>query len=154
MKVEAELKTTYKVTVGDNGMCMGQYYSEDDWEDSYYGDDLKEIVEVLSVMYINGYPTRKFSFEEVEVLIYDGNKYDQRIIREYNSYNKESDELKKELNEFIQYWKELEPDRKKMQEIEKAKKERAEKLAKIKNDDEKKAKELALYEQLKNKFEK
>jgi len=103
MKVEAELKTLYKITVGDNGMCMGQYYSEDDWEDSYYGEDLKEIAESLSITYINGFPTRKFSFEEVEVLIYDGNKYDQRIIREHNQYRKEDDTLKEEYAYFM--WK-------------------------------------------------
>jgi len=154
MKVEAELKTLYKITVGDNGMCMGQYYSEDDWEDSYYGEDLKEIAESLSITYINGFPTRKFSFEEVEVLIYDGNKYDQRIIREHNQYRKEDDTLKEEYAYFMLYWTELESDRKKMREVQKLKDERVNKLKQIKAQEEKKAKELSEYLKLKEKFEK
>jgi hypothetical protein len=154
MKVEAELKTLYKITVGDDGICMGQYYAEDDWEESYYGEDLKEIAEKMSIEYFNGLPRRKFYFSENEVLIYNGRKYDQKTIREYNSYKKDSDELKKEYNEFMQYWNELEPDRKKMQEVQKAKEERKKKLDEIKKNEEKSAKELAEYLKLKEKFEK
>lgn len=153
MKVEAELKTMYKITVGDTGMCMGQYYSEDDYEDSYYGDDLKYLAEQLSVMYPNGYPKRRFSFEQVEVLVYDDKQYDHNIIKEYNSYKKDSIELKQEYEEFIQCWNDLDPDRKKMQEIQKSKAERAEKLERIKREEERKNKELAEYLKLKEKFE-
>ena len=153
MKVEANLETMYKITVGDNGMCMGQYYSEDDWVDLYYNNDLKQIAEELSIKYINGFPTRKFYFEEVEVLIYDGNKYDQRIIRELNQYRQEDDTLKKEYAEFMCYWTELGPDRKKMIEVQKLKDERQEKLSKIKREEERKNKELTEYLKLKEKFE-
>lgn len=154
MKVEAELKTMYKVTVGDTGMCMGQYYSEDDWEESYYGEDLKEIAEELSITYIRGFPNRKFNFEQVEVLIYDGHRYDYRTIGELNQYRNEDNTLKKEYAHFMCYWTELEPERKKMIEVQKLKDERAKKLEQIKNEEDKKAKELTEYLKLKEKFEK
>ena len=154
MKVVAELKTLYKVTVGDTGMCMGQYYPEDDWEESYYNENLKEIAEELSLTYIKGFPNRKFEFEQVQVLIYNGHKYDYTTIGSLNQYRKEDDTLKKEYAEFMCYWTELEPDRKKMIEIQKLKDERKEKLRKIKSEEEKKAKELAEYLKLKEKFKK
>lgn len=154
MKVEAELKTLYKITVGDDGICMGQYYAEDDWEESYYGTDLKEIAKKMSSIYFTGLPRRKFYFSEKEVLIYNGSKYDQKTIREYNSYRKESDELKKEYADFLQYWKELEPDRDKLIKVQKIKEERKLKLKEINKNEENKAKELAEYLKLKEKFEK
>lgn len=152
MKVEAELKTMYKITVGDNGMCMGQYYSEDDWKESHYGEDLKEIAENLSMQYFKGLP-KTFEFEQVEVLIYDDIKYDYKTLNEYNPY-REDGILKKEHTEFWSYWKEFEFDRKKMCEVQKLKEERAEKLKQIKKNEEHKAKELAEYLKLKEKFEK
>lgn len=154
MKVEAELKTFYKITVGDDGMCMGQYYSEDDWEDSYYGENLKEIAEEMSIVYFTGLPRKKFYFSEIEVLIYNGSKYDQKNIREYNSYKKDSDELKNEYAEFMQYWKELEPERDKMILIKRTKEERITKLKEITKNEQNKARELAEYLKLKEKFEK
>jgi hypothetical protein len=154
MKIEAELKTMYKITVGDTGMCMGQYYSEDDWTASYYGENLKELAEELSIKYFAGLPTRRFYFKQMQVLVYDNRKYDYKTIAELNQYNKEDNALKKEYTEFMSYWKELENDRNKMREIQKLKKERAEKLKQIKYQENKKAKELAEYLKLKEKFEK
>lgn len=152
MKVEAELKTMYKITVGDNGMCMGQYYSEDDWKESYYGESLKEIAEKLSIEYFNGLP-KTFELDEVQVLIYDNIKYDYKTLGEYNSYRKDNI-LKKEYDEFWQYWKEFESDRKKMKEIHQLKKEREEKLKQIKKEEELKKKKLEEYLKLKKEFEK
>jgi hypothetical protein len=154
MKVEAELKTMYKVTVGHDGMCMGQYYPEDNWAESYYNENLKELAEKMSVEYFSGLPTRKFDFEQVQVLIYSGRRYDYSTIGEYNPYRKGDETLKKEYTEFMSYWSELEPDRKKLVEIQKLKNERADKLRKIKSEEEKKAKELVEYLKLKEKFEK
>lgn len=155
MKVEAELKTMYKITVGDNGMCYGQYYPEDDWTESYYDENLKILAEKISVEHFTGLPTKRFEFEQVQVLIYDGCKYDYKTIGELNQYNNKEDKtLKKEYSEFMSYWYKLEPERNKIKEIEKLKNERVKKLEKIKNDEEKKAKELAEYLKLKEKFEK
>ena len=154
MKVEAELKTMYKVTVGHDGMCYGNYDASDEWEQSYYDENLKVIAEILSVEHFTGLPKRKFDFEQVEVLIYNDIKYDYRIIKELLQYNKNSEDLKQEYKEFMQYWEELESDRQKMKEIQKSKNEREEKLAKIKREEEKKAKELENYLKLKEKFEK
>lgn len=153
MKVEAELKTLYKVTVGDTGMCMGQYYAEDDWESSYYGETLKEIAEELSIEYINGYPTRKFSFSQVEVLVYNGTRFDYRTVAWLDRYSKNDDTLKKEFEEFNQYWKELEPERVKMREVKKLKEERKEKMRQMKKQQEQEAKEKAEYLKLKQKYE-
>ena len=154
MKVDAELKTMYKITVGHDGMCMGQYYPEDDWSESYYGENLKELAEEMSVECFSGLPTRKFEFEQVQVLTYAGRKYDYSTIGEYNPYRKEDDTLKKEYTEFMAYWSEFEPERKKMREVQKLKDERAKKLEQIKYEEDKKAKELAEYLKLKEKFEK
>ena len=120
MKVEAELKTMYKITVGHDGMCMGQYYPEDDWAESYYNENLKELAEEMSVEYFSGLPTRKFDFEQVQVLLYDDRKYAYETLGEYNPYCKSDDTLKKEYTEFMAYWAELEPERKKMIEVQKA----------------------------------
>ena len=154
MKVEAELKTTYKITVGHDGMCMGQYYPEDDWAESYYNENLKELAEEMSIQYFSGLPTRKFDFEQVQVLLYDDRKYAYETLGEYNPYCKSDDTLKKEYTEFMSYWAELEPERKKMIEVQKLKDERVKKLEKIRYDEDKKAKELAEYLKLKEKFEK
>lgn len=153
MKVEAELKTLYKITVGDTGMCMGQYYFEDDWEESYYGETLKEIAEELSIKYINGYPNRRFSFSQVEVLVYNGTQFDYRTIASLNVYKNGDDTLKKEFEEFNQYWKELEPDRAKMREVQKLKEERKEKMKQMKKQQEKEEKEKEEYLKLKAKYE-
>ncbi len=154
MKVEAELKTMYKITVGHDGMCYGQYYPEDEWTESHYGENLKELAEEMSIEYFSGLPTRKFDFEQVQVLTYAGRKYDYSTIGEYNQYRKGDETLKNEYTEFMSYWSELEPERKKLREIQKLKDERAEKLRKIKSEEEKKAKELVEYLKLKEKFEK
>lgn len=153
MKVEAELKTLYKITVGDDGVCMGHYYPEDDWEESYYGETLKEIAEEMSIEYINGYPMEKFSFEQVEVLIYNGARFDYRTIQCLSRYEN-NNTLDKEFEEFNQYWKDLEPERAKMREIKKLKEEREEKMRQIKNQQEKEEKEKAEYLKLKEKYEK
>jgi hypothetical protein len=154
MKVEAELKIMYKITVGNDGMCMGQYYPEDNWSESYYNENLKELAEEMSVEYFSGLPTRKFDFEQVQVLLYDDRKYPYETLGEYNPYCKDDDTLKKEYAEFMCYWTELESERKKMIEVQKLKEERAKKIEQIKYEEDKKAKELAEYLKLKEKFEK
>lgn len=153
MKVEAELKTKYKITVGDDGICMGQYYSEDDWEESYYGEDLKEMAEELSIKYINGLPRAKFYFSKVEVLIYNNKQFDNETISWLNKYKNDDETLKKEYNEFLQYWRYLEPDRAKMREVQKLKEKRKEKLFQLKKQEEKEQKEKSEYLKLKQKYE-
>jgi hypothetical protein len=152
MKVEAELKKLYKITVGDDGCCMGQYYSEDDWKEPHYGENLKDIVENLSIQYYKRLP-KTFELEQVEVLIYNGVKYDYRIIAEYNSFSKEH-VLENEYNEFWKHWRELEPERKRICEIQEAKEKRKEKLKQIQAEEEKKKKKLEEYLKLKKEFEK
>ena len=113
---------------------------------------LKKIAEIISYEHFTGMP-KEFSLKQVEVLIYDDIKYDYKTIGELNKYKSDDGTLKKEYQEFMQYWKELEPDRNEMKEIQKTKKERQEKLERIKNDEEKKAKELVEYLKLKEKYE-
>lgn len=154
MKVIAELKEMYKITVGDNGMCMGQYYSEDDWKESYYGETIEEIVKDINTTYYNGLP-RTFALEKVEVLIYDDIKYDYRTISEYEIYSKDNLELREEAKEFYSLWnsEKYKSIRQSMIEVDKIKAEREKKLAEIKSNEAREKKEKEEYLKLKSKYE-
>jgi len=156
MKVEVELKEIYKVILGDNGMCMGQYYSEDDWKESYYGDTIEEILDQINPIYYKGLP-KTFDMEKWNVLVYDGHIYDYVMISEYNKYVKDSEALKEEVNEFYFCLNNLDKykeQRKKMIDADKEREERNKKLAQIKATEEKEKKEMEEYLKLKEKFEK
>jgi hypothetical protein len=153
MKIEAELQTLYKITVGHNGVCYGCYDPSDEWKKSYYSDNLKELAEKLSIKYYYGLPSI-FEFEQVEVIIYNGKRCNYRTIGYYNKYNKNSTSLVEEHEEFQKYWKELEPDRIKMKEIKKLKEERKEKMRQMKKQQQIEEKEKSEYLKLKSKFEK
>lgn len=151
-KVEAELREMFKITVGDNGVCMGCYDPSNEWHESYYDEDLKNMAEILSVIYPKGLP-KEFIFEKMEVLVYDGMKFDYKELGYYQRYSSEDTILKKEYGEFIEYWNELSEQRKKMIEIEKKKEEEREKLKKIQYQHEKEQKDYANYLALKKQFE-
>jgi len=153
MKIEAELKETYKIILGDDGMCMGQYFSEDDWKESYYGDTIEDIVKKINNIYFNGFP-KTFDLEKWKVLVYDDNIYDYNIISEYQYYN-DDNTLKKEKELFFNLWHNdyYSNIRKNMIEAKKIKDEREEKLIKMKKEEEKKKKELENYLKLKEKYE-
>jgi len=153
MKVEAELKVMYKITVGESGVCMGQYYPEDEWEESYYNDNIKELATTLSEIYPHSIP-KSFSLEEVEVLIYDDKKYDYRVIKYYNKWSKISIDFVDEYKEFMIRWKALQPERTKHLEIVKKKKEREDKLKQMEENKKFEQKELEKYLKLKEKFDK
>jgi hypothetical protein len=153
MKVEAELKEMYKVIVGDNGMCMGQYYGEDDWKESYYGDIIEEIVKQMNTEYFNGLP-KTFDMELVQVLIYNGKKYDYKILAEYNKYNKET-KLKDEVDKFYSLWNsdKYKNERQELINEDKIKKEEQERLEREQEEREKREREFNDYLILKNKYE-
>ena len=156
MKVEAEVKEMYKVTLGDDGMCMGQYYGEDDWKKSYYGETIEQILDTVNVRYYNGLP-KTFNMEKWHVLIFDGRKYDYKRISSYNRYNKDSEELKEEVNQFyfmLNNMDKYKNERQALKEADKVREEKAKMAQKIKDKEEKEAKELAEYEYLKNKYDK
>ena len=156
MKVEAEMKEMYKVILGDNGMCMGQYYPEDDWKESYYGETIEDILDQVNPIYYKGLP-KTFDMEKWKVLIYDGHIYDYEIVSNYNRYDKNSEELKEEVNEFYFKWNNMDKykeQRKRMIEADKEREAKAKEASKIKAEKEKEAKELVEYEYLKNKYEK
>lgn len=156
MKVEAELKEMYKVILGDNGMCMGQYYSEDDWKESYYGETIEDILDQVNGIYYKGLP-KTFDMEKWNVLTYKGHIYDYEKISEYNRYIKDSEALKEEVNEFYFKWNNLDKyrnARKNMIESDKLRDERNKKIAEIKAIKEKEKKEMTAYLKLKEKFEK
>ena len=152
-KVEAELKEMYKVTVGHNGVCMGCYDPSDEWKESYYGDTIEELVETMSVEYFNGLPN-EFDLELVEVLIYEGRKFDYRLLAEYNKYNKDT-KLKAEAAQFTLLWnsEKYKNIRESLKNAAKIKKEREKKLEEIKLKEEKEKKELEEYLKLKSKYE-
>jgi len=151
MIVEAELKTVYKVLLGDNGMCMGQYYPEDDWEESYYGDTIEDIVKKINNIYCDVLP-RTFGLEKLEILVYDDNIYDYKLISEYHMYDYI---LKIERDLFYDLWNNdyYSNIRKNILDAKKIKQDREEKLFKIKSTEEKKKKELEEYLKLKEKYE-
>lgn len=156
MKVEAEVKEMYKVILGDNGMCMGQYYSEDDWKESYYGETIEEILDQVNPIYYKGLP-KTFDMEKWNVLVYDGHIYDYEMISEYNKYVKDSEALKEEVNEFYFCLNNLDKykeQRRRMIDADKEREERNKKLNEIKIAKEKEEKELKEYLKLKEKFEK
>lgn len=154
MKVEAEMKEMYKVTLGDNGMCMGQYYSEDDWKESYYGETITDILDQVNPIYYKGLP-KTFDMEKWNVLVYDGHIYDYEMISEYNKYVKDSEALKEEVNEFYFFLNNLDKykeQRKRMIETEREREERAKKLAEIEYKKKQEQKEFEEYQKLKDKY--
>jgi len=153
MRVEAELKNMYKLTVGYDGVCMGCYDASDEWEESYYNNDIESLVELISSIYYYKLP-QKCYLELYEVLVYEDKIFDNRYISEYNKYSKET-ELKEEGELFYSlYNSEKYSDiRKNLINLDKLKKEREEKLANIKYQEEKKEKELKEYLKLKEKYE-
>ena len=156
MKVEAEVKEMYKITLGDNGMCMGQYYSEDDWKESYYGETIEQILDQVNPEYYKGLP-KTFDMEKWYVLIFDGRKYDYKLISNYNRYNKESEDLKEEVNQFYFMWNNMDKyknERQALKEADKVREEKAKEAKKIKDQKEKEEKELKEYLKLKEKYEK
>lgn len=152
MKVEAEIKEMYKITVGYDGCCMGNYDPSDEWYESYYGTDLQKIAEHMSAIHYVSFP-KVFKLEQIEVLIYEDYKYDHKYLGKYNQYSKDQI-LKSERDTFFEYWKEFEPMRKKLTEIHKEKEERNKKLAEIEYKKKQEEKELQEYLKLKEKYEK
>jgi hypothetical protein len=154
MKVTAELKEMYKITVGDNGVCMGCYDPSDEWKESYYGETIEEIATELNSTYYNGFP-KTFDLEKVEVLIYDDIKYDYRTISELEKYSSTNLELRDEMKEFYSLWnsEKYTTIRKNMIEVDKIKAEREKKLAEIKSNEAREKKELENYLKLKEKYE-
>jgi hypothetical protein len=153
MKVEAEMKEMYKVILGDNGMCMGQYYPEDDWKKSYYGETIEEILDVVNVRYYKGLP-KTFDLEKWNVLIYDGHIYDYDMISYYNRYTKEK-ELEWEHNTFyfqLNNNEKYKEQRKRMIDADKEREDKDKEAIRIKAEQEKQEKELSEYEYLKNKY--
>lgn len=53
MKVDAEIKPFYKLTLGNQDTCRGHYYSEDDWDIVIYGETLQEIMEMAPALMVN-----------------------------------------------------------------------------------------------------
>jgi hypothetical protein len=151
-EVTAKLETNYKITVGHNGCCMGHYDPSDEWYESYYGTNLRDIAELMSSIYYDYFP-KEFRLEQMEILIYEDCKYDHRLLGEYNQYSKDQI-LKSERDTFFEYWKEFEPMRKKLTEIKKEQEERAKKLAEIEYKKKQEQKELEEYQKLKEKYEK
>lgn len=153
MRVESELKKMYKITVGNDGVFMGQYDASDEWEESYYNDNIELLVELVSSRYYHCLP-QKCYLELYEVLVYEDKIFDNKYISEYSKYSKET-ELKEEGELFYSLYnsdkyKDL---RKNLINLDKLKKEREEKLANIKYQEEKKEKELKEYLKLKEKYE-
>lgn len=151
-KVEAELREMFKITVGDSGVCMGCYDPSDEWYESYYDEDLKNMAELLSVLYPKGLP-REFTFEKMEVLVYDDMKYDYKELGCYQRYSSKDETLKKEHDEFLEHWDNLSVQRNRIIEIEKKKEEEKAKLKKIQYQQEKEEKDYANYLALKKQFE-
>lgn len=152
MKVEAEVKEMYKIIVGDNGMCMGQYYSEDDWEESYYGETIEKISELLNVIHHKGLPRGKFYLELWKVLTYEDKIYDYELIAEYSRYSKDTQLLDK----FNSLWnsEEYKNIRQKLNDADKMQEERNKKLAEIEYKKKQEQKEFEEYQKLKDKYEK
>jgi hypothetical protein len=154
MKINAELKETYKITVGDGGMCMGQYYSEDDWKESYYGDTIEEIAEKLNTIYFRRLPMAHFAIEKWQVLIYENKIYDHELLAVHSRWNGDS-KLQKEYDEFFKLWNSTKYTelRNKKIEAEKIREERERKITEMKNHEEEEQKELEEYLKLKEKYE-
>ena len=153
MRVEAELKKMYKITVGHDGCCMGCYDASDEWKESYYNDNIENLVELISSIYYNRLP-KICELEKYEVLVYEDKIFDNRYISEYNKYSKET-ELKEEGELFYSLWnsEKYTEIRQNLIKAAKLKEEREKKLADIKYQEEKKEKELKEYLKLKEKYE-
>jgi hypothetical protein len=153
MKVTAELKEMYKITVGDCGMCMGHYYPEDDWSESYYGNTVEEIAKKLNVIHFRRLPMDHFAFEKWNILVYEGKIYDHKLLASHSRWSKET-ELKEEHDEFFKLWNsdEYKESRKKRLEEEKIKEEEKEKMERIKRKKEEEQKELELFKKLNEKY--
>lgn len=150
MKVEAEIKEMYKITVGDNGVCRGNYDPCDEWYESYYGVTIEEIAEKLNVLYYKGLP-KEFYIEKYNVLIYEGRTFDyEEIVGRYDKKD-----LKEEYDLFYQLWnsESYKNIRQKLIDADKEREKRNKKLAEIKAKEEKEKKELEEYLKLKEKYE-
>lgn len=53
MKVDAEIKPFYKLTLGNRDTCMGCYYMEDDWDIIIYGETIQEIMDMSPEVMVN-----------------------------------------------------------------------------------------------------
>jgi hypothetical protein len=146
MKVEAEIREMYKITVGDDGVCRGCYDLMDEWHESYYVDTIKEIAELLNVIYYHGLP-KEFYIEKYKVLIYEDKRFDYEEIVDKK-------DLKEEYDEFYSLWnsEEYKNIRQRKLDIDKEKQERERKIAEIKANEEKEKEELAEYLKLKEKY--
>jgi len=153
MRVEAELNNMYKLTVCHDGCFMGFYDESDEWEKTFYDDDIEPLVELVSSKYYYKLP-QKCYLELYEVLIYEDKIFDNRYISEYNKYSSDT-KLKKEGELFYSLYDsdKYKDIRKNLINLDKLKKEREKKLADIKYQEEKKEKELKEYLKLKEKYE-
>lgn len=151
MKVEAEIKEMYKITVGDDGVCRGCYDPSDEWYESYYGENIEKIAEKLNVIYYKGLP-KEFYIEKYKVLIYENRIFDYEEI--VGRYDKK--ELKEELDLFYELWnsESYKNIRQRLINIDKEKEERNKKLAEIEYKKKQEEKELQEYLKLKEKYEK
>lgn len=151
MKVEAEIKEMYKITVGDDGVYRGCYDPSDEWYESYYGESIEKIVEKLNVIYYKGLP-RELYIEKYNVLIYENRIFDYEVI--VDRYDKK--ELKEEYDLFYDLWNSegYKNIRQKLIDIDKEKEERSKKLAEIEYKKKQEEKELQEYLKLKEKYEK
>lgn len=140
-KVEAELREMFKITVGEDGVCMNCYDASEEWYESYYSENLRDMANILSTIYPKGLP-KKVTLKKMEVLIYDDMKFDYKELAYYQRYNSKDITLKKEYDEFIDYWDELSVQRNKMIEIEKKREEKKEKLKRIQYQQEKRTNRL------------
>lgn len=147
-------KEMFKITVGDNGVCMGQYDPSDEWYES--GDTIEDIVEKMNIIYYYGDKGRwkEFKLEKIEILYYNGSIYDHKHISQYNPYNKE-DNLKKEYEEYWILWKsdKYKNIRDEMIESDRIKDEKKKELKRIKEEEKKLEQELKQYLELKQKYE-
>lgn len=151
MKVEAEVKEMYKITVGDNGVCRGCYDSSDEWYESYYGETIEKIAEKLNILYYKGLP-KVFYIEKYDVLIYEDSIFDYECV--IGRYDKK--ELLDLSNlEFNSLWnsENYKNIRQKLINADKEREERAKKLTEIENMKKKKQKEFEEYQKLKDKYE-
>lgn len=77
MKVEAEIKKSYKLQVYNQSTCMGCYYPEDDWDIVIFGETLEELRKKAAYAFINrGISVSLAYLTEISALHYDGHVFE------------------------------------------------------------------------------
>ena len=101
-KVLVELKQLLKLTIGHDGYSGRDYYGEDYWQATFFGETIRDLALQVSK---NEYYVLKgthsiFKLQSVEVLEYEGVKHTHKILDSYSPYTKPIIGMLKEYVEF------------------------------------------------------